>query len=88
MYGCSVVSRGRRCFGQECGSLEVLKDADGFGEWPWKPKFFGGSVLERSRVGGEEGRLDLAEFGAEIELRSPSRYGEYPVLGRSARWGR
>jgi hypothetical protein len=45
-------------------------------------------VLECSRVGGEEGKLDLAEFGAEIDVRSPSRYGEYPVLGRSARWGR
>jgi hypothetical protein len=61
---------------------------DGFGEWPWKPKFFGVSVLERSRVGGEEWKLGLAEFGAEIDLRSPSRYGEYPVLGRSARWSR
>ena len=73
---------------RECGILEVLKDADGFGEWPWKPKLFGIWILERSRVGEGE-KAGLAEFGAEIDLRSPSRYGEYIVLGeRRARWGR
>jgi hypothetical protein len=86
--GVALSLEGAVALARECGSLEVLKDADGFGEWLWKPKFLGGSVLVRSRVGGEEGKLDLAEFGADIDVRSPSRYGEYPVLGRSARWGR
>lgn len=45
-------------------------------------------MLARSRVGGEEGKAGLPEFGADVDLRSPSRYGEYVVLGRSARWDR
>lgn len=45
-------------------------------------------MLERSRV-GEEGKVGLAEFGAEMDLRSPLRYGEYIGLGeRRASSGR
>jgi hypothetical protein len=51
-------------------------------------KVCGVSVLERSSVGDEE-NAGLAELGAERDWRSPSRYGEYFVLGeRRARWGR
>jgi len=72
----------------ESGSLEVLRVRDGFGEWPWRLGAIGAEVMDPSRVGEEE-MVGFAEFGADMDLRSPSRYGEYIVLGeRRASSGR
>lgn len=72
----------------ECGSLEVLRVGDGFGDLAWRLELLGFSVLERSRDCGDE-KVGLAVFGADMDLRSPSRYGEYIVFGeRRASSGR
>lgn len=86
--GVALPDSGDVILAMECGNLEVLRVSDGFGEWPWNPRAFGASVMERSRV-GEEANVGFAEFGADVDLRSPSRYGEYIVLGeRRASSGR
>lgn len=72
----------------EFGSLEVLRVGDGFDDLAWRLELLGFSVLERSRDCGDE-KVGLAVFGADMDFRSPSRYGEYIVFGeRRASSGR